>query len=162
MQLSIARHNAVSICRNVIDTVNKVKQTQAELLFSTEAEEIMIETDASRLQQILINLLINATKFTPQGNITLELRREADHTVLFTVTDTGCGIPKEKQASVFQRFEKLDEEKQGSGLGLSICQLIIERIGGKIWIDPDYTEGARFCFTHPVNQPKANTQKNQK
>lgn len=162
MQLSIARHNAVSICRNVIDTVNKVKQTQAELFFSTEAEEIMIETDASRLQQILINLLINATKFTPQGNITLELRREADHTVLFTVTDTGCGIPKEKQASVFRRFEKLDEEKQGSGLGLSICQLIIERIGGKIWIDPDYTEGARFCFTHPVNQPKANTQKNQK
>ena len=71
---------------------------------------------------------------------------------LFSVTDTGCGIPKEKQASIFQRFEKLDENAQGSGLGLSICQLIIEHIGGKIWIDPDYTGGSRFVFTHPIHQ----------
>ena len=162
MQFSIAQHDAVSICRNVIDTVNKVKQTQAEILFSTEFEEMMMETDDSRLQQVLINLLINATKFTPQGSIVLELKKETSHTALFTVTDTGCGIPKDKQKSVFQRFEKLNEEMQGSGLGLSICQLIIEHIGGKIWIDPNYTEGSRFCFTHPVSQPKAASQKNRK
>ncbi|MEL5892490.1 ATP-binding protein [Bacteroides sp. GD17] len=152
LQFSIGKHDAVSICQNVIDTVNKVKQTQAELSFSTELDEMIIETDDSRLQQVLINLLINATKFTPQGSIALELKKENDDTILFSVTDTGCGIPREKQGSIFQRFEKLNENAQGSGLGLSICQLIIEHIGGKIWIDPDYTGGSRFCFTHPINQ----------
>ena len=137
LQFCIAQHDAVSICRNVIDTVNKVKQTQAELTFTTELEEMPIETDDSRLQQVLINLLINATKFTPQGSIVLKLEKETDDTVLFTVTDTGCGIPKDKQANIFQRFEKLNENAQGSGLGLSICQLIIEHIGGQIWIDSE-------------------------
>ena len=152
LQFCIAQHDAVSICKNVIDTVNKVKQTQAELTFTTELEEMPIETDDSRLQQVLINLLINATKFTPQGNIVLKLEKETDDTVLFTVTDTGCGIPKDKQANIFQRFEKLNENAQGSGLGLSICQLIIEHIGGQIWIDSEYAEGSRFCFTHPISQ----------
>lgn len=152
LQFCIAQHDAVSICRNVIDTVNKVKQTQAELTFTTELEEMPIETDDSHLQQVLINLLINATKFTPQGSIVLKLEKETDDTVLFTVTDTGCGIPKDKQANIFQRFEKLNENAQGSGLGLSICQLIIEHIGGQIWIDSEYAEGSRFCFTHPISQ----------
>lgn len=152
LQFCIAQHDAVSICRNVIDTVNKVKQTQAELTFTTELEEMPIETDDSRLQQVLINLLINATKFTPQGSIVLKLEKETDDTVLFTVTDTGCGIPKDKQANIFQRFEKLNENAQGSGVGLSICQLIIEHIGGQIWIDSEYAEGSRFCFTHPISQ----------
>ena len=152
LQFCIAQHDAVSICRNVIDTVNKVKQTQAELTFTTELEVMPIETDDSRLQQVLINLLINATKFTPQGSIVLKLEKETDDTVLFTVTDTGCGIPKDKQANIFQRFEKLNENAQGSGLGLSICQLIIEHIGGQIWIDSEYAEGSRFCFTHPISQ----------
>ena len=75
-----------------------------------------------------------------------------EDSLFFSVTDTGCGIPLEKQGSLFQRFEKLNENVQGSGLGLSICQLIIEHIGGKIWIDPAYTAGARFCFTHPIHQ----------
>ena len=152
LQFCIAQHDAVSICKNVIDTVNKVKQTQAELTFTTELEEMPIETDDSRLQQVLINLLINATKFTPQGSIVLKLEKETNDTVLFTVTDTGCGIPKDRQTNIFQRFEKLNENVQGSGLGLSICQLIIEHIGGQIWIDSEYAEGSRFCFTHPISQ----------
>lgn len=159
MQFSIGKHDAVAICKNVTDTVGKVKQTQAELLFDSSLEELYIETDASRLQQVLINLLINATKFTPDGSITLKLEKDSDETALFSVTDTGCGIPKEKQASIFQRFEKLDENAQGSGLGLSICQLIIEHIGGRIWIDPDYTEGSRFMFTHPINQTRSKQKK---
>ena len=154
LQFCIAQHDAVSICRNVIDTVNKVKQTQAELTFTTELEEMPIETDDSRLQQVLINLLINATKFTPQGSIVLKLEKETDDTVLFTVTDTGCGIPKDKQANIFQRFEKLNEYAQGTGLGLSICKLIVHKWRGSIWIDPDYTGGARFVFSHPLNIEK--------
>ena len=92
------------------------------------------------------------TKFTPpRQQLVLKLEKETDDTVLFTVTDTGCGIPKDKQANIFQRFEKLNENAQAV-LGLSICQLIIEHIGGQIWIDSEYAEGSRFCFTHPISQ----------
>lgn len=150
MTFNFAYHNAIVICHNVIDTVNKVKQTEAEVLFSTWLPALKLYTDESRLQQLLINLLINATKFTPQGIITLKVELQSDTTALFSVTDTGCGIPLERQDKIFTRFEKLNENAQGTGLGLSICQLIIERIGGKIWIDSTYTEGCRFYFTHPL------------
>lgn len=82
----------------------------------------------------------------------MELEKQTEDTALFSVTDTGCGIPKDHQNKIFNRFEKLDENAQGTGLGLSICQLIIEQLGGKIWIDPDYNQGARFLFTHPINK----------
>lgn len=154
MKFNFNYYDAIAICNNVIDTVNKVKQTQAELRFNTSLPSLKLYTDDSRLQQLLINLLINATKFTPQGNITLEVQQESEDFALFSVTDTGCGIPLEKQSSIFNRFEKLNEGAQGTGLGLSICQLIIERIGGKIWIDPNYTTGCRFYFTHPINPTK--------
>lgn len=155
IQFCINKHNVVNICQNVIDTVSKIKQTQAAICFITELESMDIETDDARLQQVLINLLINATKFTSQGSIILELRKQSEQELLFSVTDTGCGIPKEKQAAIFRRFEKLNENAQGSGLGLSICQLIIEHIGGKIWIDSDYTGGSRFFFTHPIRQSQS-------
>lgn len=155
IQFCINKYNVVNICRNVIDTVSKIKQTQAAICFITELKGMDIETDDARLQQVLINLLINATKFTSQGSIILELRKQSEQELLFSVTDTGCGIPKEKQAAIFRRFEKLNENAQGSGLGLSICQLIIEHIGGKIWIDSDYTGGSRFFFTHPIRQSQS-------
>lgn len=154
MKFNFGTYDAVGICRNVIDTIGKVKQTQAEVVFETSLDSMQLYTDDARLQQLLINLLINATKFTPQGSITLALEKEPDDMALFSVTDTGCGISPEKQAQVFNRFEKLNEGTQGTGLGLSICQLIIEHIGGRIWIDPDYTDGCRFLFTHPIGRPE--------
>lgn len=141
----------VSLCRKVVDTVERIKQTSAAVCFSTPFTELMLTTDATRLQQLLINLLINATKFTPAGSITLSLELR-DQEVLFSVTDTGCGISPDQHDKVFNRFEKLNELSQGSGLGLSICQLIIQELGGHIWIDPDYHDGARFCFTHPLHR----------
>ncbi len=154
MKFKLDYSDAIAICHNVIETVNKVKQTQAEVIFKTELDSLEIYTDDSRLQQLLINLLINSTKFTPSGSITLEVSRQSDSMALFSVTDTGCGIPLEQQSKIFNRFEKLNEGVQGTGLGLSICQLIIERIGGKIWIDSEYVSGCRFYFTHPINPAK--------
>lgn len=142
--------DAVALCRNVVDTVEKVKQTQATLKFDTSLDSLQLLTDDSRLQQVLINLLINATKFTTRGSITLTLSKESENMACFAVTDTGCGIPLEKQNQIFNRFEKLNEGAQGTGLGLSICQLIIRQIGGSIGIDSEYTDGARFVFTHPM------------
>lgn len=151
MKFNFDFHDAIAVCHRVVDTVDKVKQTQAEIRFVTTLDSLKLYTDDSRLQQLLINLLINATKFTPQGNITLGIELQSGTTALFSVTDTGCGIPLEKQSKIFNRYEKLNENAQGTGLGLSICQLIIERIGGKIWIDSAYTTGCRFCFTHPIH-----------
>ncbi|RHL93798.1 tetratricopeptide repeat-containing sensor histidine kinase [Bacteroides intestinalis] len=150
MQFLFANNNAVAICRNVVDTVEKIKQTSASVLFQTSLENLEIYTDEARLQQLLINLLINATKFTTEGSITLSLEKKSEEVALFAVSDTGCGIAPEKQGAIFNRFEKLNENAQGSGLGLSICQLIVERFGGKIWIDPEYKNGSRFLFTHPI------------
>ena len=150
MQFLFANNNAVAICRNVVDTVEKIKQTSASVLFQTSLENLEIYTDEARLQQLLINLLINATKFTTEGSITLSLEKQPEGVALFAVSDTGCGIAPEKQGAIFNRFEKLNENAQGSGLGLSICQLIVERFGGKIWIDPEYKNGSRFLFTHPI------------
>ena len=100
---------------------------------------------------MLINLLTNANKFTEQGRITLSFEvLEKEGMVRFAVADTGCGIPPEKQAKVFDRFEKLDEFKQGTGLGLAICRQIVMKVGGKIWVDGTYTSGSRFVFTHPI------------
>lgn len=150
MQFQYADEEVVAICHHVIDTVDRIKQTAAEVRFSTTLPSLTLHTDKARLQQLLINLLINATKFTSQGYIHLSLTLTPTDEALFTVEDTGCGIPLAQQEKIFTRFEKLNEEAQGSGLGLSICQLIIERFGGKIWIDPNYTDGCRFCFTHPL------------
>lgn len=151
-------YETVSICRNVIDTVNEVKQTAATVHFKTRLDKLIIYTDPGRLQQVLINLLINATKFTKEGSITLTLDlNEELQEAIFSVEDTGCGIPLEKQPHIFERFEKLHEGIQGAGLGLSICQLIVEHVGGRIWIDSKYTEGARFVFTHPLNDQKIQT-----
>ncbi len=153
MQFHPGVHDAVFICRNVIDTVDKIKQTVATVVFQTSLEKLELYTDEARLQQLLINLLINATKFTTEGSITLSLE-EQDGIAVFSVTDTGCGIAPEKQNKIFNRFEKLDENTQGSGLGLSICQLIVEHFGGDIWIDPEYKNGSRFVFTHPIHTGK--------
>lgn len=157
MTFTFERCDVIALCHNVIDTVNKVKRTTARVEFITTLEKLELDTDTGRLQQVLINLLINATKFTSEGYITLRLvLNEQKDEAIFSVEDTGCGIPPEQQASIFKRFEKLHEGIQGSGLGLSICQLIVQNMGGEIGIDSKYTQGAKFVFTHPLkrNEPK--------
>ena len=89
-----------------------------------------LRTDIQRLQQVIINLLSNADKFTRNGKITLKLEVDDEKRVAtFSVSDTGTGIPLEKQKLVFERFEKLNEYVQGTGLGLSICKLTVEKWG---------------------------------
>ena len=154
MQFKIEEQDAVEICRNVVETVDKVKRTAAEIRFESDIDSLTLSTDKARLQQMLINLLVNANKFTEKGSIVLTLKKDGN-VAQFSVTDTGCGIAPEKREKIFNRFEKLDENAQGTGLGLSICQLIIEHLGGKIWVDPDYNDGARFCFTHPIERKEA-------
>ena len=97
----------------------------------------MLDTDDARLRQVLINLLVNAAKFTEQGSIVLELKMADADTALFSVTDTGCGIPPEKQHLILNAFEKLNDFVQGSGLGLSIAKDLTQLQGGRFEITID-------------------------
>lgn len=113
------------------------------LKLSFPQQEIKVLTDKLRLKQILQNLISNACKNTNEGSISLSVQKTAS-CVMFTVTDTGCGIPSEKADSIFGEFEKLDNYKQGAGIGLSICRMIAEALDARIYLDKQYTNGARF------------------
>lgn len=144
--------DVVQLCRQALSSVEMSRRESGNrFVFETKIDSFVLQVDVQRLQQVLINLLTNAAKFTKNGTITLqfEVDREKKR-VLFAVADTGCGIPKEKQKQVFERFEKLNEYAQGTGLGLSICNLTVDKWGGSIWIDPDYERGARFVVSHPL------------
>lgn len=141
-------------CQKALDSTRHRIPQGVELTFTPAPESITLYTDTLRLQQLLINLLGNAAKFTMKGEINLSYALiDEGEQVKIAVTDTGYGIPLEKQADIFKRFEKLDDYKPGAGLGLSICSLIAEHLGGSICIDSTYTNGARFVFIHPCEIP---------
>ena len=112
---------------------------------------------SAEVQQVLNNFLTNACKYTEHGSITLAYLM-VGNAIEFSVTDTGSGIPADKAESIFERFEKLDSFKQGTGLGLNICRRIAELVGGRVYLDTSYTGGARFVFMHPVIIKKEKTE----
>ncbi len=153
---TIEKCDVVPLCQQVLASVSQARKSENKYIFECDREGVDLWTDTQRLQQVIINLLSNADKFTRNGKITLKLEVDDEKRVAtFSVSDTGTGIPLEKQKLVFERFEKLNEYVQGTGLGLSICKLTVEKWGGEIWVDPGYTDGARFVFTHPfeIEQP---------
>lgn len=93
---NIRTHDAVKLCNEVVETVMASRKLEVEMRFDTDLSVLMLDTDDARLRQVLINLLVNAAKFTEQGSIVLELKMVDAGTALFSVTDTGCGIPPEK------------------------------------------------------------------
>lgn len=154
LKFNIGEHDVVAL----LNTAAKIAETNrksedVEIRFVTNLSHLMIETDRERLLQVLANLTTNAKKCTEHGSITIALEKQPkDDMISISVSDTGCGIPKEKATEVFERFRKLNSFRQGTGLGLSICKAFVEELGGKIWVDTTYTEGARFVFTHPIRQ----------
>ena len=153
IRFNYASEEIVQICQHALMTTAHTRQEGVEGRFECAVDSFMLTTDAHRLSQILINQLTNAGKFTSEGSITLGVEIDKEHgEVLFSVTDTGPGIPPDKQEMVFNRFEKLEgNKKKGTGLGLAICRQIAVIIGGRIWVDPTYTGGARFIFAHPLD-----------
>ncbi|MBO4634720.1 MAG: HAMP domain-containing histidine kinase [Bacteroidales bacterium] len=114
-------------------------------------EDARYVTDGTRVQQILINFLTNACKHTTKGQIVIgNSLTENPGYITFYVADTGTGVPKEEAENIFDRFVKLDQHKQGAGLGLSICRLVAQSLGGRVWLDTAYTNGARFVLTLPM------------
>ena len=151
IKFSVKPNDLVACCQRALDSIRHRVKPGVRLTFTPSIESYTLNTDALRLQQLLTNLLSNAAKFTSEGEINLSFTvDEGKEEVRFSVTDTGCGIPEDKCEKIFERFEKLNDFAQGSGLGLSICQLIVTYMRGRIWVDSNYTQGARFCFTHPL------------
>ena len=144
------KHNAVDVnacCQASIDAAGTLFSPGIKLIFKPTCDELIINSNYNYIVQVLDNLLNNASKFTHEGSVTLayETRKETNQ-LIFTVTDTGIGIPIDEQEHVFERFVKLDNFSQGAGLGLSICRIVAERLGGFLIIDKEYTQGTRFIF----------------
>ncbi len=140
-------------CATAIATIHKQVKPDVDLIFANkdDAGNSTIITDGPRLEQVLINLLSNAAKFTEKGSITLRYDFNSNRSeVSISVTDTGPGISSEIKDRIFERFYKADKYTQGMGLGLPICRMIVQLLGGEIELDTSYAAGARFVFTIPT------------
>ncbi|MCQ2228665.1 MAG: ATP-binding protein [Bacteroidales bacterium] len=152
-KMSLSEVSAVDICKTALAGVIDKKTDGVELNFATNvASDFKITTDFNRVHQVLDNFLSNAIKHTKRGEICLYCIVTDEHpdSIVFSVSDTGEGVPPEKAEEIFDSFIKLDEFKPGTGLGLSICRLIAEKLGGSVSLDKEYKEGARFVFVHPL------------
>ena len=143
------------IAKQVVSQLSGLAAEQnIELAFLSDKKIPKIEADGRRVEQVLINLVGNAIKFTPPGGkVIVRVRNQGDH-VLFSVSDTGPGISEEDMDRIFERFYQPIMNPQaatkGTGLGLAIAKSLVEQHGGKIWVDSTLGQGSTFYFTLPI------------
>ena len=122
-----------------------------------------VHADRAKIRQVLLNLLSNATRFTPEGGKLRVAAVRDDNWCQVSVIDDGIGIRREDQEKIFEPFCQLDnpiiEDKGGTGLGLTIAKQIIESHGGRIWVESDYGKGSQFAFTLPMATANNHNQK---
>ena len=123
-----------------------------EMNFTAADESREVETDANMLERAVMQVLDNAAKFTENGRIDVNTTYGKEKMTI-SVADTGCGIPVDKQEWVFEQFTKVDEFIPGTGMGLTLCRAIMERLGGKVYVDKSYTNGCKIQMVLPIKQP---------
>ena len=137
---------------------NGKAQIRLKLCLGLDNEQSHIKLDPARFRQIMDNLLNNAIKFTEEGFIEFGYELHTNDTLRFYVKDTGIGIPKKQQEQVFERFRQADESEnagnEGTGLGLTISQKLVEMLGGRIWINSKKGEGSVFYFSLPYESKR--------
>lgn len=143
-----------ALCQHAMNEIKDRVRDGVTLRFDSSNPDLEITTDREHVEQVLVNLLSNAAKFTRQGSITIGYHFKGLNKLVFEVTDTGIGIPAGKEEVIFDRFVKLDSFSQGSGLGLYLSRQLALRLGGELYVDQGYLDGARFCFTIPVSRPR--------
>ena len=142
--------DAQQLCNELLQSMQVRATEQVEILLAPELPELTFTSDKNRLNQVLLNFVTNALKFTSEGSIVIDYRINGNE-VRFSVQDTGMGIEPEKQEAIFTRFVKLNNFIAGTGLGLPICQSIVTQLGGKIGVESEPGKGSCFWFTHPIN-----------
>ena len=143
--------DALDICKRAIDAMPDVDKARicVELVDLTGSDDKMLTTNSDSLLQMLGNILENSAKFTDQGYIRLTLKKDKTY-FYFTIEDTGCGIPSDKIGTIFNRFTKVDEFKEGLGLGLAYCHETVEKLGGTLKLDRTSAEGTTFTLSLPI------------
>lgn len=157
LPLNIVPASVLKICNTALDSVKpEIKNEKVKLIFpQAESDDHTINTDPLRVETMLINLLSNAVKFTDEGTVELSYEvNRSNHTITFSVTDTGPGIPQGKDDEIFERFSKLNPETEGHGLGLPICKLVAQLLETDVMLDRSHQNGARFHFTLPMDTSK--------
>ncbi|SDO51494.1 ATP-binding protein [Alkalicoccus daliensis] len=137
-----------------MEIIYQFKNEKHEFSFIDETSSALVKADRERLQQVLTNLVSNAVKFSPEGGeITLHLRNEGEDIVV-AIEDEGLGIPEASISTLFNKFQRIDQGDRknigGTGLGLAICREIIERHGGRIWVESVEEKGSTFSFRLPM------------
>ena len=140
--------NVSSFCEKVMEQVKEDVRPDVEV--TADIPKIEIKTNAEQLQRILLHLLRNAAIYTTSGKIKLEFKKKGAHICQFIVTDSGPGIPVEKQMAIFKPFTEIKDLTDGDGLGLPICSLIASKMNGTLSIDPEYKKGSRFILVLQV------------
>lgn len=141
-----------AFCEKIIKDMDILNTHHLDIQFlSGVGADFTMKTNRKALEKILRQLLENALKFTEEGHIECKVSESPEEGVVrFTITDTGIGIAEEHQERIFERFFKVDSFKQGFGLGLTMSRKIALLLGGSLYLDKEYTEGARFMLTLPV------------
>ena len=139
----------IDICLQLEQQFCYKDKNGTKLILDDVDTELYVSGDWNRIIQIISNLLSNAAKFTPKGEIHFGYREKEDF-VEFYVKDSGIGIPAERVATIFQRFGKINDFVQGTGLGLTLCRMLVEKMGGRIWLRSQEGKGSRFYFTLPL------------
>lgn len=149
-ELKVSAININDCCVLGVERARPYLQPGVALQFHPTYDQLMLISNGERISQILFNLLHNAAKFTQEGIIELSYDLSDDRTtLLMVITDTGIGIPDNKQDEVFDRFAKVSDFTQGFGLGLSIGRLLAHKLGGELILDKTYKDGCRFLFSLP-------------
>lgn len=135
----------------MVDAMSTKCQNGVVMRFETTIpDDVEFSTNGSAVEALIRHLLDNAIHYTTHGSILLSCCQR-ENWIRVSVTDTGIGIPKERQAHIFDMFTPdTQNNAQLNGMGLSICQSIVRLLKGRIWLDADYTEGSRFCFELPA------------
>ncbi|WP_280747856.1 ATP-binding protein [Parabacteroides sp. PF5-9] len=143
--------NLKKICTKIHQTYTARRNSNVKFIFDADIHpEITLHTDAQRVMQVILNFISNAYKFTKKGNIVLSYKALSDH-ILIEVTDTGIGIEQKYHKSIFNRFIKINNFSQGTGLGLTICKMIIKALHGDIGVKSQPDKGSTFWITLPFS-----------
>lgn len=143
--------DVVEICQRAIEAMPKTDAEKIKVFFDNQVQGggTILNTNGDSLLLMLGNLLENSVKFTDEGKIVLRLKRTKTH-FLFSVEDTGCGIPADKVDTIFERFTKVDEFKEGLGLGLAYCHETAQKLGGSLTLDSTSDAGTTFTLSLPI------------